>query len=118
MDPMTGKPQNFLNVFNSEGIYFQTGAWDRSNAGNLGIFWATARYIFSASGQKQLQQVIPSIQTNGFYHGWSAALGIEINNLVNLKLIYYQYVKKPETGYYLPIYQFSFNYPLKDPDRK
>lgn len=36
--------------------------------------------------------------------------GIEINNLVNIKGIYYKYTKKPEIEYGLPIYQFSFNY--------
>lgn len=113
-DPSTGKPINFLNSFGSAGLYFQTGAWERNNAKNVGVFWLAGRYIICKTGEKQLQQILPSLVTNGFYHGWSLAWGVEINNLVNLKVIYYKYVKKPEIEYSLPIYQFSFNYSLKN----
>ncbi len=112
-DPSTGRPINFLNGFAVLGIYFQTGAWERSNAKNIGIFWLTFRYIACKTGAKQLQEIIPTINTNGFYHGWSLAWGVEINNLVNIKVVYYKYVKKPEIDYSQPIYQFSFNYTLK-----
>lgn len=112
-DPGTGRPVNFINSFASSGLYFQTGAWERNNAKNVGVFWIAGRYIFCKSGKKQLQDIIPGMVTNGFYHGWSAGLGVEINNLVNIKLIYYQYVKSPEINYALPIYQFSFNYSLR-----
>jgi hypothetical protein len=95
-NPSIGKPINFLN-----------------NARNVGIFWLAARYIFSKSGQKQLTDILPAIRTNGLYHGWSAAWGVEINSLVNIKVVYYKYVKRPEIDYSLPIYQFSFNYSLR-----
>lgn len=113
-NPSTGKPINFLNSFATAGLYFQTGAWERNNAKNVGVFWMAGRYIFCQTNGKQLQEIIPSIQTNGFYHGWSLAWGVEINNLINIKVIYYKYVKKPEIDYSLPIYQFSFNYSLKN----
>ncbi|MEO7984556.1 MAG: hypothetical protein ABI688_10785 [Bacteroidota bacterium] len=109
-DPSTGKPINFLNSFGTGGIYFQTGAWERNNAKNVGVFWLAGRYILCKTGDKQLSEVFPGIQTNGFYHGWSLAWGVEINNLVNIKVIFYNYVKRPEIDYALPIYQFSFNY--------
>jgi hypothetical protein len=109
----TGMPINFINNFGSAGIYVQTGAWEKNNARNVGIFWFAARYIACKSGQDQLKDLIPSIQTNGFYHGWSFAWGVEINNLVNIKVIFYKYVKKPEIDYSQPIYQFSFNYSLR-----
>ncbi len=112
-DPFTGKPVNFLNSFGAGGLYFQTGAWERNNAKNLGVFWMAARYIAAKTGEKQLQQILPDIHTNGLYHGWSLAWGVEINNLVNIKVVYYKYVKKPEVDYSLPIYQFSFNYSIK-----
>ncbi len=57
--------------------------------------------------------MLPDIQTNGFYHGLSLAWGVEINNLVNIKVVYYKYVKRPEINYSFPIYQFSFNYSLR-----
>jgi hypothetical protein len=58
-------------------------------------------------------KILPNIQTNGFYQGWSLAWGVEINSLVNIKVIYNKYVKNPELDYSLPIYQFSFNYSLR-----
>ncbi len=113
-DPQTGKPANFLNSFSSIGLYFQTGAWERSNTQNVGVFWTALRYIACYSNPTQIQAFLPGINTNGIYHGYAAGFGVEINNLVNLKAIYYKYLKKPEIEYYLPIYQFSFNYALKN----
>ena len=112
-DPSVGKPINFLNSFGTAGLYFQTGAWERNNAKNVGVFWLAGRYIICKTGDKQLKQILPGIQTNGVYNGWSLAWGVEINNLVNIKVVYYQYIKKPEIDYSLPIYQFSFNYSLR-----
>lgn len=112
-DPATGKPINFLNSFGALGLYFQTGAWERNNAKNVGVFWLALRYIGCYTNPSQLQEILPGIKTNGFYRGYSVAWGVEINNLVNIKVLYYKYTKKPEINYYLPIYQFSFNYSLK-----
>lgn len=113
-NPTTGRPINFFNSFATAGLYFQTGAWERNNAKNVGVFWLAGRYILTKSAPKQLKEIIPTLETNGFYHGWSVGGGIEINNLVNIKVVYYKYIKKPEVEYSLPIYQFSFNYSLKN----
>lgn len=112
-DPSTGKPVNFLNSFAASGLYFQTGAWDRNNSKNVGVSWLAARYIGCYTHPGQLKEIIPTIITNGLYHGYSLAWGVEINNYVNIKVVYYRYIKKPEIDYYLPIYQFSFNYSIK-----
>jgi len=112
-NPSSGKPVNFLNTFGAMGFYFQTGAWDRNNSKNLGLSWFAFRYIGCYTNPRQLREFLPDINTNGFYHGWSLAWGVEINNFVNIKVVYYKYVKKPEIDYALPIYQFSFNYTLK-----
>jgi len=112
-DPATGRPINFLSSFATSGVYFQTGAWEKNNTKNVGVFWLAGRYIICKNRPGQLKEIIPSIRTNGLYHGWSLAWGVEINNLVNIKVIYYQYVKKPEIEFSLPIYQFSFNYSLR-----
>jgi hypothetical protein len=112
-DPTTGKPINFLNSFGSLGLYLQTGAWDRSNLNNEGISWLAIRYIGCYTNSNQLKEIMPSIETNGIYHGWSLAWGVEINNYVDIRVVYYKYIKKPEIQYSLPIYQFSFNYNIK-----
>ncbi len=111
-NPQTGKPTNFLNTFATAGLYFQTGAWERTNAKNVGIFWMAARYHFCYTNPKQIKEFLGNIKTNGIYTGYSIGFGIEINNLVNIKAIYYKYTKAPEIEYGLPIYQFSFNYTM------
>ncbi len=113
-NPQTGKPSNFLNSFASTGLYLQTGAWERNNTKNVGVFWLAIRYIASYSSPGSIKEFLPDIQTNGLYHGYSMGFGVEINNLVNIKAIFYSYVKKPEIEYYLPIYQFTFNYSIKN----
>jgi hypothetical protein len=112
-DPRTGKPVNFLNSFGSLGLYFQTGAWERSNNKNLGVSWLAWRYITCFSSPSSIKEFLPEIKTDGIYKGWSLAWGVEITRLVNIRVVYYKYTKKPEIDYYLPIYQFSFNYSLK-----
>ena len=113
-NPQTGKPINFLNSFATLGWYFQTGAWERNNAKNVGIFWLALRYIACCTNPAQIKAFLPDVKTNGIYHGYAVGFGVEINNLVNLKAIYYKYSKQPEIEYALPIYQFSFNYSLKN----
>lgn len=113
-NPQTGKPVNFLSSFISTGLYFQTGAWDRTNAKNLGVLWLTFRYITSYTRPTYLKEILPQIKTNGLYTGYCLGWGVEINNLINLKVLYYKYLKEPEIDYSLPVSQFSFNYSLKN----
>lgn len=112
-DPETGKAINFLNGFGATGFLFETGAWEKTDSKNIGIFWTAVRFHISKSSSKQIKEFLPKIETNGLYYGYSIGFGIEINNLVNIKTIYYKYLEAPEIDYGLPIYQFSFNYQLK-----
>lgn len=111
-NPLTGKPYNFLNTYAVTGLYLQTGAWEKNKASNLGICWMALRYHGCYTNPKQLNQFMGSLQTNGFYTGFSLGFGIEINSVINIKAIYYRYDKAPEMNYGLPIYQFSFNYAM------
>jgi hypothetical protein len=111
--PVTGKPHNFLNAFGATGFYFQTGAWERNNTKNVGISWVALRYILCYTKPSDMEEFLPNIRTSGFYNGYSIAWGVEITKIVNIRVVYYKYIKKPEIDYYLPIYQFSFNYTLK-----
>jgi hypothetical protein len=110
---VTGKPINFLNEFATGGFYFQTGAWEKNNDRNMGICWMAFRYITCKSSGKQLRLIEPGIRSNGFYHGWSFAWGIDITQLLNVKFIFYDYARKPEWESSPAIYQFSFSYSLK-----
>jgi len=113
-NPQTGKPVNFLNSFATLGLYFQTGAWERSNNKNVGVFWLSYRYISCYTNPSQIKEFLPDITTNGIYHGYCIGGGIEINNVVNIKVPYYKYNKQPEIDYSQPVYQFTFNYSLKN----
>lgn len=112
-NPSTGKPHNFFNSFVASGFYLQTGAWERSNTKNIGLSWLALRYIWCYTTPGQLKEMMPDIVTNGIYNGYSIAWGVEISKLVNIRVVYYKYLKKPEIDYSLPIYQFSFNYSMK-----
>jgi hypothetical protein len=112
-DPQTGKPINFVNSFITAGLYFQTGAWERNNIKNNGVFWLIVRYHICYTRPEQINKFLPSLYTNGVYTGYSFGFGIEVSSLVNIKAIYYHYIKRPEIDYSLPIYQFSFNYSVR-----
>ena len=80
----------------------------------MGLFWLSLRYIGCYTNPVQLKEFLPDINTSGIYTGYCLGFGVEINNLVNIKVLYYKYTKQPEIDYYLPIYQFSFNYSIKN----
>ena len=113
-DPLTGKPYNFLNNFGVGGFYMQTGAWEKSNSNNLGFCWLSMRYHYCFTRPSELRIFLPDLKTNGFYTGYSLSFGIDISSLVNMKMIYYRYIKAPELVYSAPIYQFSFTYSVKN----
>ena len=75
-NPQTGKAVNFLNSFATSGILFQTGAWEKTNTSNVGIFWAAMRYHFCYTNPKQIKEFLPDIETNGTYMGYSLGFGV------------------------------------------
>jgi hypothetical protein len=113
-DPQTGKPINFLNSYFSTGLYFQTGAWEKTNMRNVGLFWLVCRWHSTYSHPNLIRSFLQIEKTNGIYLGYSIGFGVHINNLLNLRAIYYKYTKAPEIAYTLPIYQFTFNYSFKE----
>ncbi|MFM8806754.1 MAG: hypothetical protein ACKOD1_05270 [Sphingomonadales bacterium] len=104
------RPLHFVNSYAVGGLYFQTGAWEKSDQKNIGVCWLALRYHLCYSGKDQLRQFLPAFEGNGLYGGYSMGMGVRVNSLINLKAVYYQYQKAPEPDYLLPIYQFSFNY--------
>jgi hypothetical protein len=115
-DDETVVPVNFFNTFGSLGLYFQTGAWEKNsnNENEVGLFWLSLRLICCYTSSKQIKKFLPDIETNGIYVGYSFGFGVEINSVVNIKVLYYKYIKQPEIAYYPSICQFSFNYCLKN----
>ncbi len=109
-------PVNFFNTFSSIGLYFQTGAWEKNNHtdNEAGLFWLSLRFIACYTSPKQIKSFLPDVETSGIYTGCSFGFGVEINSVVNIKVLYYKYIKQPEIEYYPTIYQFSFNYCLNN----
>ncbi len=101
---------NFLNSYLSSGLFFQTQAWERDKANNVGVFWISLRGHATYSSLKQLNQFLPTLNTNGIYTGYSVGFGVSITNSVDIKAIYYNYIKRPEIQFYNSLYQFSLNY--------
>jgi len=114
LDPQAGRPVNFLNTVAATGVYFQTGAWERFTSSNIGLFWLVIMLHGCYSHPGNLRSFLQGAQTNGWYLGYSFGLGVHINNLLNLRAVYYKYTKPPEIEYSLPIYQFTFNYSLRN----
>lgn len=112
----TVTPVNFFNTFGSIGLYFQTGAWEKNlkEDNEVGLFWLSMRLIACYTSPKQIKAFLPQVETRGIYTGFSLGFGVEINSVVNLKVLYYKYLKPPEIEYYPSVYQFSFNYCLKN----
>jgi hypothetical protein len=104
---------NFLNTYAAAGLYFQTQAWERDKASKLGIFWLSARLHATRTGAKQLHSFLPALSSNGIYTGYSVGFGVQISKSVDVKAIYYKYLKEPEIEYLNSIYQFSLNYNTK-----
>jgi hypothetical protein len=112
-EPGAGEQLSFFNSFVIGGIYFQTGAWDRNNTENLGLLWFSVRYMVCQTTPKQLIHFFERVEPNGIYFGLVGGGGIEINKLVNIKLLYYHYRIKPDITDNAYTYQFSFNYSLR-----
>jgi hypothetical protein len=103
---------NFVNSYFSGGLFFQTQAWEKNKADNIGVFWISLRVHATRTGIKQLRNFLPKLESNGIYTGYSAGFGVSITNSVDIKAIYYNYIKRPEIDYFNSIYQFSLNYTL------
>jgi hypothetical protein len=112
-DPQAIVPFNFINSFGVTGFYFQTSAWEKSNTKNIGIFWLVLRVHGCHSNPNQINVFLPAVNTDGIYTGYSLGAGVEINKLVDIKTIYYKYLKPPEIDYLQSMYQFSFNYSMR-----
>ena len=112
--PQTARPVNFLNTFATTGLYFQTGAWEKNTARNIGLCWLVLTVHGCYTHPNMLRSFLPVLESNGIYTGYSVGFGVHINNLLNLRIVYYKYTKPPEIEYSLPVYQFTFNYSFRN----
>lgn len=111
-DPATGRPVNFMNTVAAAGIYFQTGAWEK-NINATGLCWLSVRYILSHSSDDPLNEFSDFEGVKGICRAWSAGWGIDISNVLNVKMVVYKYIQVPGEIFRSAVYQFTFNYSMK-----
>ena len=59
----------------------------------------------------QLSGYLPD---KGLFKGYSIGMGIEINNVLNIKSYYYRYINPGASIFDIPIFQLTFNYSMKN----
>lgn len=114
-DSLSGESE-FLGIgYVNAGLFFQTGAWDPNEAGNMGVFWIQAKATASlAFDDAVLKSVFGQSITSRFFYGYAVDLGLEINNRINLKAGVYQYLNNQSIDLLQkPIIKLSLDYILK-----
>jgi len=107
------KNTTFFNTIGGVGLTFVTGAWERNKANNIGVFWLNLRALYSNNPPSVLNDIflIPVIQNLLAY---SAGMGIEISQSLNVKVFYFHFLNNRDiTAFTQPFLQLSFNYSLR-----
>jgi hypothetical protein len=108
----TYKTFNFFSTYANSGLLFQTGAWEKDKEKNMGVFWILLRYhlVRTSNTFYKLSGYPPD---NKMFRGYSIGMGIEINNVLNIKSYYYRYINPGADIFDIPIFQLTFNYSMK-----
>ncbi len=109
---ITLKSFNFFSTYANSGLLFQTGAWEKDKEKNMGVFWVLLRYhvVQTSNTFFKLSGYPPD---NKMFKGYSIGMGIEINNVLNIKSYYYRYINPGADIFDIPIFQLTFNYNMK-----
>ena len=109
----TLKTFTFFSTYANTGLLFQTGAWEKDKEKNMGVFWILLRVhvVQTSNTFFKLSGYPPD---NKLFKGFSIGMGIEINNVLNIKSYYYRYVHPGADIFDIPIYQLTFNYSMKN----
>jgi hypothetical protein len=108
----TFKAFNFFSTYANSGILFQTGAWEKDKEKNMGVFWLLFRY-HAIRISNSFEEISGYPPRKGFFTGYSIGVGIEINNVLNIKSYYYRYIDPGAAIFDIPIFQLTFNYSMK-----
>ena len=109
----TYKTFSFFSTYANSGLLFQTGAWEKDKEKNMGVFWLLLRYhvVQTSNTFLKLSGYPPD---NKFFKGYSLGMGIEINNVLNIKSYYYRYINPGADIFDIPIFQLTFNYSMRN----
>jgi hypothetical protein len=96
------KTFTFFSTYANTGLLLQTGAWERDKEKNMGVFWLLFRmHVVQTSNSFQKLSGYPP--DNEFFKGYSIGIGIEINNVLNIKSYYYRYINPGADLFEIPI---------------
>lgn len=114
-DSLTNENLNFFNGQGNIGLFFQTGVWEPENTDNMGVFYVQLKATGSISSKENLQKLFGANNIeNNFFYGYSLDAGIELNQVINVKLSVYQYLNNTNISLLKnPIVKFSLDYTLK-----
>jgi hypothetical protein len=114
-DSLTQANFNFFNGFGNIGFFLQAPAWTPDDPSNMGIFYVQTKFISSISTQDNYQKLFgPQSISSSFLLGYSIDAGIEINQVIDVKLGIYQYVNEKNVSLLKnPVVKFSLNYSTK-----
>ncbi len=108
----SGKNSTTFNFIAGAGFTFVTGAWERDQKNNIGLFWVNIRCLFSDIPDA----VFPNffiVPLESRLVGISGGFGIEITHTLNLKVLCFRVLNNQhEETFTKPLLQVSFNYSL------
>jgi hypothetical protein len=110
---ITLKSFSFFSTYANTGLLFQTGAWEKDKEKNMGVFWLLLRY-HAIKISNSFEEISGYPPRKGFFKGYSIGVGIEINNVLNIKSYYYRYINPGASIFDIPIFQLTFNYSMKN----
>ncbi len=103
----------FFNSLAGVGFTFVTGAWERSKATNVGVFWFNLRTIVSNNPPNIVNAVLQDTVAHNMVC-YSAGMGIEISQTMNIKVFYFRFINNRDIiTFKQPFLQLSFNYSLR-----
>ncbi len=110
---ITLRPFSFFSTYANSGLLLQTGAWEKDKEKNMGVFWLLFRFhvVHTSNTFQKLSGYPPD---HNLFKGYSIGMGIEINNVLNIKSYYYRYLNAGAEIFNIPIYQLTFNYSMKN----
>lgn len=110
---ITLKSFSFFSTYANTGILFKTGAWEKDKEKNMGTFWLLLRFhlVQTSNSFQKLSGYPPNSK---IFKGYSIGIGIEINNVLNIKTYYYRYINAGASIFDIPIFQLTFNYNMKN----
>ena len=79
----------------------------------MGVFWLLLRgHIIQTNNT--IYKLSGYSPDTDIFKGYSIGVGIEINNVLNIKSYYYRYLQVNDAIFNTPLYQLTFNYSMKN----